>query len=57
MFNLSMKQMHLIMMAGAFVAGHIAQNKFDTTGKIGNVIGMIPFVGDKIEDIWETIAE
>lgn len=57
MFNLSMKQMHLVIAGVAFVAGHIVQNKFDTTGKIGNVIGMIPFVGDKAEDIWEAIAE
>lgn len=35
----------------AFLAGHIVQAKFGTIGKIGNVVGKIPVVGDKLEDL------
>ena len=43
--------MYIAAIAGAFLAGHIVQAKFDTIAKIGNVVGMVPFVGDKLEDL------
>lgn len=52
---MNMKTMHIVIAAGAFLGGHVAQAKFDTLGKIGNVLGMIPFVGDKIEDVWSIL--
>jgi hypothetical protein len=43
--------MYLIMFAGAFLAGHVVQAKFDTISKIGNVVGMVPVIGDKLENL------
>lgn len=43
--------MTIAAIGGAFLAGHIVQAKFDTIAKIGNVVGMIPFIGDKLEDL------
>lgn len=39
----------------AFLAGHIVQEKVDTLGKIGDVIGMTPIIGDTLESIWDKI--
>lgn len=39
----------------AFLAGHIVQEKVDTLGKIGDVIGMVPIIGDTLEKVWDFV--
>jgi len=52
---MNMTTMHIIIAGSAFIAGHVAQAKFNTLGRIGNVLGMIPVVGDTIENVWEKL--
>jgi len=52
---MNMTTMHILIAGSAFLAGHVAQAKFNTLGRIGDTLGMIPFVGDAIENAWETL--
>lgn len=45
----------IIIGAVAFLAGHVVQSKFNTIKKIGDTVGMIPFIGDKLEDVIEML--